>query len=139
MLLHVRERNMERIDAIVKFLQQQSWTGVIFTAGETANGALPIKGRTSGTFSLELVHLANAERGPDIVFTFPWSSAKSPSGVPGTDYTEGRATGPLPGTAGNHGSMNPWVVHNTFFAWGPDFKHGVTEVVPPYGTEWRLG
>ena len=61
-----------------------------------------------GTFALELVHLANDERGPDIVFTFPWSSAKSPSGVSGTDYTEASATGPLNGAAGNHGSMSPW-------------------------------
>src|SRR6516162_4324514 len=45
-------------------------------------------------------------------------------------FTWPRATGPLTGTAGNHGSMSPWVVRNTFLAWGPDFKHGATVRTP---------
>jgi predicted AlkP superfamily pyrophosphatase or phosphodiesterase len=128
--LHVRDRNPERIGAIVGFLQRQQWVGVVFTAGKSGGSGVPVEGRVPGTFALELVHLANDERGPDIVFTFPWSSAKSPSGVPGTDYTEAAATGPLNGAAGNHGSMSPWTVRNTFIAWGADFKHGVTVRTP---------
>jgi len=133
--LHVRDRDPERVEAIVRFLQRQPWTGVIFTAAAkaaatTAAGGVPVEGRVSGTFALDLVHLANAERGPDIVFTFPWSSGQGPTGLPGLDYTEARTTGPLPGTAGNHGGMSPWVVRNTFLAWGPDFKHGVTVRTP---------
>jgi arylsulfatase A-like enzyme len=51
--------------------------------------------------------------------------------VPGTDYTDtGRATGPLAGTQGNHGSMSPWTVRNTFLAWGVDFKRGATIRTP---------
>jgi arylsulfatase A-like enzyme len=128
--LHVRERNPERIGEIVRFLQKQPWVGVVFTLGKPGGGGVPVEGRAPGTFSLELVHLANAERGPDIVFTFPWSSAKSPTGLQGLDYTEAPTTGPLNGTAGNHGSMSPWTVHNTFIAWGADFKHGVTVRTP---------
>ena len=79
MSLHVRDRNPERIGAIVGFLQQQTWVGVMFTAGKPGSSGVPVEGRVPGTFALELVHLANDERGPDIVFTFPWSSAKSPS------------------------------------------------------------
>jgi predicted AlkP superfamily pyrophosphatase or phosphodiesterase len=135
MSLHVRDRSPERIGAIVGFLQQQKWVGVLFTAGQPgsgsgAEGRVPVEGRVPGTFALELVHLANDERGPDIVFTFPWSSAKSPSGVPGMDYTEASATGPLNGSAGNHGSMSPWTVRNTFIAWGADFKRGITVRTP---------
>jgi arylsulfatase A-like enzyme len=130
MSLHVRDRNPERIGAIVRFLQQQKWIGVLFTAGKPASSGVPVEGNVPGTFALELVHLANSERGPDIVFTFPWSSAKSPSGVSGSDYTEASATGPLSGSAGNHGSMSPWTVRNTFIAWGADFKHGVTVRTP---------
>jgi arylsulfatase A-like enzyme len=130
MSLHVRDRNPERIGAIVGFLQRQKWAGVLFTAGKPGGSGVPVEGRVPGTFALELVHLANSERGPDIVFTFPWSSAKSPSGVSGSDYTEASATGPLTGTAGNHGSMSPWTVRNTFIAWGADFKHGVTVRTP---------
>jgi predicted AlkP superfamily pyrophosphatase or phosphodiesterase len=130
MSLHVRDRSPERIGAIVRFLQQQKWVGVLFTAGKPDSSGVPVEGRVPGTFALELVHLANDERGPDIVFTFPWSSAKSPSGLPGSDYTEASATGPLSGSAGNHGSMSPWTVRNTFIAWGADFKHGVTARTP---------
>jgi arylsulfatase A-like enzyme len=129
-LLHVRDRNAERISAVVRFLQRQPWAGVLFTAAAPSGEGAPTKGREPGTFALELIHMANAARGPDIVFTFLWSSARSPFGVQGTDYTDARATGPLTGTAGNHGSMSPWVVHNTFLAWGPDFKRGVTLRTP---------
>jgi arylsulfatase A-like enzyme len=128
-LLYVRDRNAERISAVVRFLQRQPWAGVVFTAGQSGSG-VPSKGRQPGTFALELVHMANAARGPDIVFTFPWSSARGPFGLQGTDYTDAKATGPPGGTAGNHGSMSPWVVHNTFLAWGPDFKRGVTVHTP---------
>jgi arylsulfatase A-like enzyme len=130
-LLYVRERSAERIAAVVRFLQRQPWAGVLFTAGAAPSGqGGPAEGREPGTFALELVHMANAARGPDIVFTFPWSSARGPFGLQGTDYTDARTTGSLTGTAGNHGSMSPWVVHNTFLAWGPDFKRGVTVRTP---------
>ncbi len=130
MSLHVRDRNPERIGEIVRYLQRQSWVGVLFTVGKPGSTGVPVEGRVPGTFALELVHLANSERGPDIVFTFPWSSAKSPSGLQGLDYTEATTTGPLTGNAGNHGSMSPWTVHNTFIAWGADFKRGVTVRTP---------
>ena len=130
MALHVRDRDPQRIGAIVRFLQRQPWAGVLFTAGRPTDTGIPTEGREPGTFALELVHLANAERGPDIVLTFPWSSAKNSFGLPGTDYTAATATGPLAGTAGNHGSMSPWTVRNTFLAWGPDFKRGTTVRTP---------
>ncbi len=130
MALHVRDRDPQRISAIVRFLQRQPWTGVLFTAGKPGGSSVPTEGREPGTFALELVHLAHAERGPDIVLTFPWSSAKSPFGVPGIDYTAAATTGPLAGTAGNHGSMSPWTVRNTFLAWGADFKKGATVQTP---------
>jgi arylsulfatase A-like enzyme len=130
MSLHVRDRSEARIGAIVRFLQQQPWVGVLFTAGQPDSSGTPVEGRVPGTFALELVHLANSVRGPDIVFTFPWSSARSPSGLSGSDYTEAATTGPLTGAAGNHGSMSPWTVRNTFIAWGADFKHGVSVRTP---------
>jgi len=130
MALHVRDHDPQRISAAVRFLQQQPWVGVLFTAGKPGGSGLPTAGREPGTFALELVHLAHAGRGPDIVLTFPWSSARSPFGVPGTDYTAAAKTGPLAGTAGNHGSMSPWTVRNTFLAWGADFKKGATVRTP---------
>ncbi len=109
MSLHVRDHNPERIGAIVRYLQKQPWV----QAGKPGATGVPVERRVPGTFALELVHLANTERGPDIVFTFPWSSAKSPTGLQGLDYTEAAVTGPLTGTAGNHGSMSPRTGHNT--------------------------
>jgi arylsulfatase A-like enzyme len=131
-LIHVKDRDRSHIHRITEFLKVQEWTGVLFTAGrERADGATPIEGAEPGTFSTQLVHLAHPERGPDIVLTFPWSSAKNSFGVPGTDYTDTRgATGALGGNAGNHGSMSPWTTHNTFLAWGIDFKRGVTVRTP---------
>jgi arylsulfatase A-like enzyme len=130
MALHVRDHDPQRIGAVVRFLQQQPWTGVLFTAGKAGGSGVPTEGREPGTFALELVHLAHAARGPDIVLTFPWSSARNPFGVPGTDYTAAAKTGPLESTAGNHGSMSPWTVRNTFLAWGADFKKGATVRTP---------
>jgi predicted AlkP superfamily pyrophosphatase or phosphodiesterase len=136
LLLHVRDRDAALIHRVTEFLRSQDWAGVLFTAGrpggnEAANEQVPVEGVEPGTFSLELIHLAHAERGPDIVVTFPWSSAENPFGVPGTDMTntEG-ATGPLAGGRGNHGGMSPWTVRNTFIAWGIDFKHGATVRTP---------
>ena len=161
MLLHVKDRDPALIHRITEFLKAQEWAGVLFTAGKQSEGVVPIEGVEPGTFAIELIHLANAERGarrraqfrasvrrahyrvaalaarfarqrgPDIVVTFPWSSAPGPHGVPGTDYTEtGRATGPLTGPQGNHGSMSPWTVRNTFIAWGVDFKRGAVIRTP---------
>jgi arylsulfatase A-like enzyme len=126
MLLHVRDRDPERIGAIVRFLQRQPWVGVLFTASRPGT----VEGRAPGTFALDLVHLETSERAPDIVMTFPWTSAPGPFGLPGTDFTDAATTGPLTGTAGNHGSMSPWVVRNTFIAWGADFKRGTTVRTP---------
>src|ERR1700730_6671673 len=129
-LLHVKDRDRAHIRRIADFLKAQEWTGVLFTAGPPG-AELPIEGVEPGTFSTRLIHLDHPERGPDIVLTFPWSSAKNAFGVPGTDYTDTRgATGPLKSNAGNHGSMSPWTVRNTFLAWGVDFKRGATVHTP---------
>jgi len=122
--LHVKDRNPALVRAYAEYLQKQPWTGVVFTArgpgGREHEGAVP------GTFALEFAHLGGSERSPDIVFTFPWSSARNKQGVPGTDYVmlTGGETGPMDTATANHGSMSPWTVRNTMLAWGPGFKRG---------------
>ncbi len=139
-LLHVKNRDPERIQQIVKFLQQQDWFGVAFTAADRLGSASKLVSRKSvnpqgwveGTFSLDLIHQANPERGADIILTFPWTSQKNAFGVRGTDSIE-RSTGVTGSREGNlsgHGSMSPWNVRNTFFAWGVDFKRGVKVEAP---------
>ena len=136
-LLHVRDHAPERIRQLVQWLQAQEWTGVIFTRGVKAtDGREPSaspepQGWVDGTFSLELIHLANEARGPDILFTFPWTSARNSYGLAGTDLVHSvRATGVRNGDASSHGSMSPWTIRNTCFAWGVDFKRGVEVRVP---------
>jgi predicted AlkP superfamily pyrophosphatase or phosphodiesterase len=131
MLLHVKDRDPARVQRLTEFLMAQEWTGVLFTAARSSDYSEVVEGIVPGTFALELIHLANTERGPDIVVTFPWSSAPGPNGAPGTDYTETAGeTGPLTGAQGNHGSTSPWTVRNTFIAWGTDFKRGATVRTP---------
>ena len=120
--LHVKGRDRARIAKIVEWLQAQAWCGVIFTAG----GSVP------GTFALEHAHLGGHERSPDIVFTFPWSSARNRHGVPGTDYNQiaSGKTGAVTTDTANHGGIGPWTVRNTMIAWGPDFKRGAVVRMP---------
>ncbi|NOZ75590.1 MAG: alkaline phosphatase family protein, partial [FCB group bacterium] len=129
-LIHVKNRNKKKIAQIVQFLQAQKWIGVIFTAGK---GKAPrhFHGSVDGTFSLDILHQPSDGRGPDILLTFPWSSAKNKYGFPGMDYSNGgEATGPKTGVRAGHGSMSPLTVRNTMIAWGVDFKSGVRSRVP---------
>ena len=138
--VHVKGRDAKRIAAIVEFLQKQPWCGVIFTAGRgsragsgpSAGGDASHEGTVPGTFSLEYAHLGGHERSPDIVFTFPWSSARNAHGVPGTDASI-VASGPTAAVTvatANHGGIGPWTVRNTMIAWGPDFKRGALVRTP---------
>ncbi len=127
--LHVKDRS--RVPAIAAFLQRQPWCGVVFTAAE--KGGAPHQGTAPGTFSLEFVHLSGHERSPDIVFTFPWSSAPNNHGARGTEYAQisgKRDTEPYDGKRAGHGGIGPWTVRNTMLAWGPAFKHGAVVRTP---------
>lgn len=129
--LHVKNRDPKRTAAIVEFLQRQPWCGVVFTKGRT--GGADHEGSVAGTFSLEYVHLGGHERSPDVVFTFPWTSALNRHGVPGTDLNQvadTATTGSVQVAAGNHGGIGPWTVRNTMLAWGPDFKRGAVVRTP---------
>jgi predicted AlkP superfamily pyrophosphatase or phosphodiesterase len=129
MAVHVKDRDPAKIAAIVDFLQRRPWCGLIFTA---AGRGAPHEGTVPGTFSLEYVHLGGHERSPDIVFTFPWSSARNRHGVPGTDYNivASGVTAAVSVDTANHGGIGPWTVRNTMLAWGPDFKRGTIVRTP---------
>lgn len=131
--LHVKNHDPKRVQAIVEFLQRQKWIGVVFTAGKRAGPAH--EGVVPGTFALDYVHLGGHERSPDIVFTFPWSSAPNRHGVPGTEYnlvSGSGKTGPVDSDSAeaNHGGIGPWTVRNTMLANGPDFKRGAVVRTP---------
>jgi len=119
--LHVGDRDPDRIARIARFVQAQEWGGVVFTAGRAPGASL---GGIEGTFSLEFIHAAHAQRGADLLLTFPWSSRPGAFGVPGTDLA--CVSGGTHLYASDHGSMSPWNVRNTLFAWGPDFRKATT-------------
>jgi len=115
--LHVEGHQGERIGSIARFVQSRDWGGVLFSAGR---GPGDQRGVVEGTFSLELIHVANADRAPDLVFTFPWTSERGPFGVRGTDLA--CVSGGAKLHASDHGSMSPWNVRNTLLGWGISFK-----------------
>jgi arylsulfatase A-like enzyme len=123
--LHVEGRDPGRTAQCVRFLQAQRWCGVVFTAGVAPGHP---GGTVPGTFSLDLIHVGNRERGPDVLFTFPWTSRPNVFGVPGTDLACVTAGGaPL---TSDHGSMSPWNVRNTLMAWGAGVKRGAVVRTP---------
>jgi predicted AlkP superfamily pyrophosphatase or phosphodiesterase len=129
LLLYVAGRDPAQIEKIVRFLQQQSWIDVIFTAGGKGD-----QGRVPGTFSMDLIHASHPKRGPDVIASLAWTSQTNTFGVPGTNTTNGSRTGALETGAG-HGGLSPWVVHNTFIADGVDFKRHTRVDAPVYLTD----
>ncbi|HZP39278.1 MAG TPA: alkaline phosphatase family protein [Methylomirabilota bacterium] len=115
--LHVRDRDADRIARIARLVQSRDWGGVVFSAGRAPGDAL---GTAPGTFALEAIHAANPARGADLLITFPWTSTPGAHGVPGTDLA--CVSGGARLYASDHGSLSPWNVRNTLFAWGPGFR-----------------
>jgi arylsulfatase A-like enzyme len=123
--VHVDGHDAARIASIARLVQSRDWGGVVFTAGRAPGDP---RGTVDGTFSLELIHVASDERGPDLLFTFPWTSDPGAFGVRGTDLAN--VSGGARLYAGDHGSMSPWNVRNTCLAWGVDFKKRATVRTP---------
>ena len=119
--LHVEGRDPDRIARIARVIQAADWGGVLFTAGEAPGDA---RGAVAGTFSLELIHAAHPERGPDLLLTFPWTSQPNTFGVRGADFA--CVSGGARLYASDHGSLSPWNVRSTLLAWGAGFKRATT-------------
>jgi hypothetical protein len=116
-LLYTHDRDADRIERTVRFLQGQPWADVIFTRGGHDG-----QGGVSGTFSFDLMHAAHPSRSADVIFSLPWTSAPNAFGAAGSQTIHGTTGGPIQTGASGHGGLSPWVVHNTFVAWGPDVK-----------------
>jgi len=123
--LHVEGHDRDRVARIARLAQSRDWGGVVFTSARAEGDA---RGVVEGTFSLELIHVANAARGPDLLLTFPWTSRSNQFGVPGADLAN--VSGGAKLYASDHGSMSPWNVRNTFIAWGAGFKKRTTIRTP---------
>jgi len=118
--LHVADRDAERIARIARFALSREWGGVLFSAARAPGDW---RGAVEGTFSLDAMHLANTERSPDLLVTFPWASAENAFGVTGTDLA--CVSGGATLFPSDHGSLSPWNVRSTLLGWGAGFKRGV--------------
>jgi arylsulfatase A-like enzyme len=113
--LYVIGHNQRLIEQIVRWLQQQPYTGVILTRS-------PVE----GAFQLGLVKI-NSPEAPDIVLSFRWTPDLSGNGTPGLLETDMTRYG---SGKGMHGSLSRFDMHNTCIAAGPDFRKGYEDHVP---------
>jgi arylsulfatase A-like enzyme len=123
--LHVTGHDSALTARIASFVQSQEWGGVLFTRARAPGDPY---GVVDGTFALEFIQVANAERSPDLLVTFPWTSKANAFAVPGSDLA--CVSGGATLYVSDHGSMSPWNIRNALLAWGPDFKKGVTITTP---------
>jgi hypothetical protein len=134
---HVRGRDPAIVCRLVRLLQQRSWTGALFTprhepqSGATSASGSDLEGWVDGTFALEAIHLANAERPCDVLLTLAWDDDANEFGVPGTDASIDTSTGHRPHSG--HGGASPWLLHTTCFAVGPSFVGGGVVLNSPMG------
>ncbi len=113
-LLYVIGHDPKLVQQIVALLQQQDFTGVIFTR-EPMNG----------TFTLDQVRI-NTPDAPDIAVSFRWTNDRNDVGVPGSVPTDGF----FGARQGIHSSLSPFDMRNTLVAAGPDFRHGWIDELP---------
>jgi arylsulfatase A-like enzyme len=123
--LHVADGDRERIERIARFARSREWGGVLFSAAREPGDW---RGGVDGTFSLEAIHLGNAERQPDLLVTFPWTSRENAFGVAGSDLACVSGSAKL--YPSDHGSLSPWNVRSTLLGWGAGFKRGIRSGAP---------
>ena len=129
-LLYVGGHDPAVIRRLVEFLQQQDWTGVIFS-----------RESYEGTFPLAAARIDSPEA-PDLVVSLRWTADQSATGAPGLQVSDLKPTSVK---AGNHASLSRYDMHNTLVAAGPDFRPGVTDPLPSGNTDlaptilWLLG
>jgi arylsulfatase A-like enzyme len=127
-LFYVMNRQTKTVRKLVEFLQQQDFTGVLFT-----------RKRMPGTFTLDTAMMESPDP-PDVVLSMRWSTNASRIGVPGLFASDGRRPG-----EGSHASLSRFDVHNILVGAGPDLKQGFESSLPSGNTDlaptilWVLG
>ena len=123
--VHVADADRDRIERIARFARTREWGGVLFSAAREPGDW---RGAVEGTVALEAVHLGNAERRPDLLVTFPWTSRENGFGVAGSDLA--CVSGGAKLYPSDHGSLSPWNVRSTLLGWGAGFKRGIRSGAP---------
>lgn len=111
-LIYVTGHDKTLIERITHLLQAQPCCGVVFTRNPVA-----------GAFTLDQARIATPDA-PDIVVSMRWSARTNKYETPGLIYFD---TAKKTSGIGMHGTLSPFDMHNTGFAWGPDFKRGFVD------------
>jgi predicted AlkP superfamily pyrophosphatase or phosphodiesterase len=115
--LYVPDHDAATIAKVIRYVQSRPEYGAIFV--DSRYGQLP------GTLPLQAVHLENtAGRNPDLIVSFNFNEKAVVQGMPGTEYESAG------NNRGMHGSFSPIDVHNTFIAYGPDFRRSYLDKYP---------
>lgn len=107
--IRVRDGDLDRRDAIARWLMQRDEIGMVFTAA-----ADPILGAVDGTFSTSLVGLAH-ERGPDLVYVLRSDLGPDDHGLPGRGLI---TAGDVPAGGGMHGGLNRYELNTVLMLGG---------------------
>lgn len=95
--IRVLDGDLERRDAIARWLMTRDEIGMVFTAG-----ADPVHGSVEGSFSTRLVGLDHP-RGPDLVYVLRSDTGADAHGLPGLGLI---TDGDVPMGGGMHGGLN---------------------------------
>jgi arylsulfatase A-like enzyme len=118
--LKVRDRDPKRMAALVEWLSQQPWCGMIFTpGGDGINGCIP------GTFDHALV-LMDHPRTPEVLYIMRNDDAVFGDGIVGSCFYNGT----YPEGGGTHGGLHEKELHIVMAAQGSLFKAGLESTHP---------
>jgi hypothetical protein len=128
-LFYVIGHDRKTVRHLVSFLQQQDYSGVLFTSKPTA-----------GAFSLDQAKIESPDA-PDVVMSMRWSEEKSDTGAPGLLVADNSGKS----AKGSHASLSPFDRHNILIGDGPDLKSGFADTLPTGNIDlaptvlWLLG
>lgn len=117
----VRDGDRRRRAALVEWLFEQPWCGVIFT--KDGNG---VEGGVAGTFDHSLA-LIDHPRAPDVCYVMLNDDGVGARGLQGRCYYNGRYP---EGGGGTHGGLHPKELHNVMAVQGSLFKEAATSSYP---------
>ena len=118
--LKVRDRDPKRMAALVEWLSQQPWCGMIFTpGGDGIEGCIP------GTLDHASV-LMDHPRTPEVFYIMRNDDAVFGDGIVGSSFYNG----PYPAGGGTHGGLHEKELHIVMAAQGTLFKAGWESHLP---------
>jgi predicted AlkP superfamily pyrophosphatase or phosphodiesterase len=129
-LFYITNHDPETTKRLVSLLQQQPWSGVIFS-----------REQIEGTFPLDEAHIHSPEAA-DVVLSLHWSEKPNSLAIPGLVIAD---SGSDSDTGGTHASLSRFDMHNTLIAAGPDFQRGIRTTIASANTDvaptilWCLG